>query len=122
MTTRRKIIGLATAALAAGALAGGVAYGVGGTDDDSPAEKRAELEFTRAHQDEATVTKARAEALALEERPGTVLESELEGEGGGLVWEVEIDAGGAVWEVTVDALDGRVLETESEGNEAEEKD
>lgn len=117
MTMRRRVAWLVAALAAAGLLAGGAAYAVGGFDDDSPAEEREEQAFTEAHEDEVAVTQARAEATALEAQPGTVLESELEREGGRFVWEVEIADGAAIHEVTVDAQDGIVVATEAEGGE-----
>jgi uncharacterized membrane protein YkoI len=118
---RRILTAIVTVAVA-GALAGGVAYAVGRSDDDSRAESRSERAFMEAHQDEAAVSQDEAEAAALDAQPGTVLESELEGEGGGLIWEVEIDDGTQIHEVTVDAQTGEVLGGESEGAEGSEED
>lgn len=115
---RRRIVTTLIVLAAAAALAGGVAYAVGRSDDDSPSESRSELAFMKAHVDEAAVSQDQAEAAALQAQPGTVLESELEGEGGGLIWEVEIDDGSSIHEVTVDAQTGEVLGGEAE--EAEE--
>jgi uncharacterized membrane protein YkoI len=119
---RRRILTAIVALAAAGALAGGVAYAVGRSDDDSPAESRSELAFTKAHQDEATVSQDEAEAAALEAQPGMVLESELEAGGNGLIWEVEIDDGTGIHEVTVDAQTGEILGGETEGAEGSEED
>ena len=118
----RRILTAVVAVAVAGALAGGVAYAVGRSDDDSPAESRSERAFMEAHQDEAAVSQDEAEAVALDAQPGTVLESELEGEGGGLIWEVEIDDGTQIHEVTVDAQTGEVLGGESEEAEGSEGD
>jgi uncharacterized membrane protein YkoI len=118
----RRILTAVVAVAVAGALAGGVAYAIGRSDDDSPAESRSERAFTVAHQDEAAVSQDEAEAAALQAQPGTVLESELEGEGGGLIWEVEIDDGTQIHEVTVGAQTGEVLGGESEGAERAEED
>ena len=117
MTRNRRLFGLVAVLLAAGAVAGGVAYAVGRSDDDSAAERRSERAFTEAHVDQAAVTQAQAEAAALDAHPGTVIESELENEGNGLVWEVEIDDGTTVREVAVDAKTGRVTGTDVEGSE-----
>jgi uncharacterized membrane protein YkoI len=119
---RRRIVIATVALAAAGALAGGVAYAMGRTDDDSPAESRSELAFTKAHQDQAAVSQDEAEAAALESQAGTVLESELEAGGDGLIWEVEIDDGTGIHEVTVDAQTGEVLGGEQEGAEGAEED
>ena len=49
------------------------------------------------------------------DRPGRVLEVELEQEDGRLVYELELlDAGGRVWEIYYDAVSGKLLETEAE--------
>lgn len=115
MTVRKRLVWLVAGVAAAGLLAGGVAYAVGGFDDDSPAEKREEQAFTEAHEDELAVARDRAESIAVKQRPGTVLESELEREGGRFVWEVELEAEGLIWEVTVDADTGSVISAEAEG-------
>jgi uncharacterized membrane protein YkoI len=101
--------------VATGALVGGVALAAGAFDDDSPAERRSESEFTQAHANEADVTRDQAEAAALRERGGTVVESNLEDEGHGMAWEVAIIDGSALWEIQVDAQTGEVLGVESEG-------
>jgi uncharacterized membrane protein YkoI len=118
---RRTLIAVAALAVA-GTLAGGVAYAIGSSDDDSPAEKRSERVFTEAHQDDAAVSQEGAESAALRSQPGTVLESELEAEGGSLIWEVEIDDGNQIHEVTVDARTGEVLGGEIEGADGAEED
>ena len=49
------------------------------------------------------------------DRPGRVLEVELEREDGRLVYELELlDAGGRVWELYYDAASGQLLESEAE--------
>lgn len=61
------------------------------------------------------VTVDRARQIALDARPGTVREIELEDEHGRTAWKVEVrDAAGARWEVYVDAVSGDVLRTERE--------
>ena len=117
---KRRIVTTLVVLAAVGALAGGVAFAVGRSDDDSPSESRSELAFMKAHVDEAAVTQDEAEAAALQAQPGTVLESELEDEGGGLIWEVEIDDGAGIHEVTVDAQTGEILGGEAEGAEGAE--
>ena len=48
------------------------------------------------------------------DRPGRILEVELERENGSLVYELELlDAHGRVWELYYDAVSGRLLETEA---------
>ncbi len=117
---RGRTVGVLTALAAVVALAGGVAFAVGRADDDTPAERQAERAFTAAHEDQAAVDRSEAEAAALEAHPGTVIESELESDGDGLIWEIEIDQGSAIREVTVDAQNGRVLGAEVEGTEGAE--
>ena len=118
----RRIVTAVVAVAVAGALAGGVAYAIGRSDDDSPAESKSERAFTEAHRDEVAVSRDEAEAAALQVRPGTVLESELEAEDGGLIWEVEIQGGNQIHDVTVDAQTGEVLGGETEGPEGAEGD
>lgn len=73
----------------------------------------------------ATVTLDQAEGIALNARPGTVTDKELEKEkgGSGLRYSFDIKAGdGKTYEVGVDAKTGAVLEngTESAADEAKE--
>lgn len=121
MALERRIASLVGALAAAGVLAGGAALAVGRSDDDSPAERRAERAFTEAHVHQAALSRDQAEAVALGVHPGTVVDSQLEAEGDGLAWEIEVDSGREIWEVTVDAQSGRVLGTESEGSEGEDE-
>ncbi|HSG05745.1 MAG TPA: PepSY domain-containing protein [Nitrospiria bacterium] len=59
---------------------------------------------------EAIIEKARAN------RPGRVLEAELETEHGRLLYELEfLDDQGVVWELEYDARTGELLEIEQEG-------
>ena len=49
------------------------------------------------------------------DRPGRVLEVELEHEDGRMVYELELlDADGRVWEIYYDAASGRLLKTDAE--------
>mgnify|MGYP001827751128 CR=1 FL=1 len=49
------------------------------------------------------------------DRPGRILEVELEREDGRLVYELELlDADGQVWELYYDAVSGQLLQTERE--------
>jgi len=70
-----------------------------------------------AFQSQAAITQAEAEAIALAEYPGAnVVATELENEGGILLYSVELDNGA---EVEVDANTGAVLPSEAEtGTEA----
>jgi uncharacterized membrane protein YkoI len=116
MATRRKVFWLLAAMLVLGAAAGGVAAAVG-SSDDSPSETREEQAFTQAHEGEVAVTRADAEAAAIASHPGTIVGTELERQGAGLVWNVEVDDGGRVIEVVVDARDGSVVAGESESGD-----
>jgi len=50
-----------------------------------------------------------------EQKPGRILEVELERKHGGYIYEFELlDAQGVVWEIEVDALTGRIVELEQE--------
>jgi uncharacterized membrane protein YkoI len=73
---------------------------------------------------QAKITLAQARTIALKARPGTIIDQELEKEGGGsgLRYAFDVKAGKATYEVGVDAATGKVLEnaTESAGKEAAE--
>jgi uncharacterized membrane protein YkoI len=114
---RRKLMIVAGGTVAAVALAGGAAVASGAFDDDSPGERRAEAAFTEAHAGDVGVTRAEAEAAALRERPGSVVESNLEDEGDGLAWEVAITDGSTLWEIQIDARTAQVLGVEREGQD-----
>jgi uncharacterized membrane protein YkoI len=114
---RRKLMIVAGGTVAALALAGGAAVASGAFDDDSPQERRAEAAFTEAHAGDVPVTEAEAKAAALRERPGSVVESNLEAEGDGLAWEVAVTDGSILWEIQVDARTAEVLGVETEGQD-----
>lgn len=63
----------------------------------------------------AKVTIEQARAIALKARPGTITDTELEREGGGLRYSFDIKADKTTFEVGVDAITGRVLENGPEG-------
>lgn len=65
----------------------------------------------------ARVSMARAQAIALKARAGTVTDRELEKEkgGSGLRYSFDIKAHGKTYEVGVDAATGRILENKAEG-------
>ena len=65
----------------------------------------------------AKITIDRARSIALEARPGTITDEELEKEkgGSGLRYSFVIKSGGALYEVGVDAETGKVLESAKEG-------
>lgn len=51
----------------------------------------------------------------LSQRPGRILEVELEGEDGRNVYEIELlDESGQVWELKLDAVTGEILDQEKE--------
>ena len=66
---------------------------------------------------DATVSIAKARAIALSAHPGQITDEELEREGGGtgLRYSFDIESGGVTREVGVDARTGRVLENAKEG-------
>lgn len=65
----------------------------------------------------AKVPMARAQAIALKARAGTVTDRELEREkgGSGLRYSFDIKAHGKTYEVGIDAANGRILENKAEG-------
>lgn len=69
----------------------------------------------------AKVTLAVARAKALEARPGTITDQELEKEkgGSGLRYSFDIKSHGKPFEVGVDAVTGQVLENSVEGPHAD---
>jgi uncharacterized protein YpmB len=74
-------------------------------------------------QEPPKVDRAAAEEAALSAVQGKVMETELEREGGGAIYEVEIAGNdGKLHEVAVSADDGKVLGQETEGDEGSEED
>ncbi|MBL6852424.1 MAG: PepSY domain-containing protein [Alphaproteobacteria bacterium] len=63
----------------------------------------------------AKITVDKARTIALNVRPGTITDTELEREGGGLRYSFDIKAGNKTYEVGVDAMTGKVLENTAEG-------
>jgi uncharacterized membrane protein YkoI len=88
------------------------------------AQRRAEAQFTKEHMDEADISQARAEEIAVNVRSGEVVQSHLEDdESGGLVWEVQVRNDEDLWEVGIDAQTGSVVrQGPEEGGEAEEEE
>lgn len=64
---------------------------------------------------QAQVQRAKAQAIALQARPGRITDTELEKEAGGLRWSFDIKSHGKTYEVGVDARTGTVLENKAEG-------
>jgi uncharacterized membrane protein YkoI len=66
---------------------------------------------------QAKITLAKARAIALATRPGTITDQELEKERGGtgLRYSFDITSNGKKFEVGVDAKTGKVLENSAEG-------
>jgi uncharacterized membrane protein YkoI len=62
-----------------------------------------------------------ARSIALKARPGKITDEELEKEGGGsgLRYSFDVKSGNATYEVGVDARDGKVLENDKEGPNAD---
>jgi uncharacterized membrane protein YkoI len=65
----------------------------------------------------AKITIDEARSIALNVRPGTITDQELENEGGGsgLRYSFDIKSGTGLYEVGVDAETGKVLENSKEG-------
>ncbi len=63
----------------------------------------------------AKISMAQATQIALKAHPGTITDSELEREGGGLRYSFDIKSSNVVYEVGVDATTGKVLENSKEG-------
>jgi uncharacterized membrane protein YkoI len=104
----------AASLLAVAALAGGAAAATQGD-----AGLKGHQLAVKAH-----VSLTQARAIALKARPGTIVDQELEKEGGGsgLRYSFDIKSSGKTYEVGVDAKTGKVLENgaESAASEAAE--
>ena len=86
--------GAALAAAAAISLGAGVAAAATTSRNTDPAsEQTTERLYTAAHSSEAAVGQARAEHLAQQARPGSIVESHLQTEGDGMRWEVKTNDG-----------------------------
>lgn len=112
MKINRWIALVAIALLVVGAL-GAVVYSVYAqgpiTDGDEASETQ---DNNPALQGQAGITREEAETIALTQYPGAkVLATELEKEGGRLLYSIELDNGA---EVEVDANDGTSLPAEAE--------
>ena len=108
MESRTKAVIGGAAALVVAAGIGTAAFAAGHVADP-PAERRNEQAYTAAHRGDAALSQARAERLARDVRPGTVVDSHLETEGQGLRWEVKTDDGTNVWEVQLDPSTGSIV-------------
>ncbi|MEO5886201.1 MAG: PepSY domain-containing protein [Anaerolineales bacterium] len=106
-----KWIALVSVALLVVAAMGAITYttfaqGFGGNDASESQDNSA------VSQDQAAITQEEAEAIALAQYPDAkVLATELENEGGTLLYSIELDNGA---EVEVDANTGTVLPAEAE--------
>jgi uncharacterized membrane protein YkoI len=82
------------------------------TDDEDEGDDDADAPVDPA---EATVSQADAEAAALAEVPGTIRDSHLEREDGGLEWDVDVDGeDGQRHDVQVDADTGAIVEHDTD--------
>ena len=110
-----KWIALAMIALLVVAALGAITYttfaqGTGGNDDGNEASES--QDNGAVLQDQAAITQEEAEAIALAQYPDAkVLATELENEGGTLLYSIELDNGA---EMEVDANTGTVLPAEAE--------
>ena len=96
--------------LAIGLTLGSVGLVVGSADrDDDHVEARRLVESGSIQPLEAILERVQTQ------RPGRILEVELEGEYGRNVYEIELlDDSGEVWELKLDAVTGEILEQEKE--------
>jgi len=98
--------------LAAGLAIGGVALlllATTGLADDDHIEARRLVETGSILPLESILDQVQAQ------RPGRILEVELEREDGGYIYEIELlDESGQVWELELDAVTGETLEQELE--------
>jgi uncharacterized membrane protein YkoI len=107
----KKWIGLALIGLLVVVAMGAITYTTfaQGTDGDDASESQ---DNGVALPDQAAITQEEAEAIALAQYPGTkVVATELENEGGTLLYSIELDNGA---EVELDANTGTVLPAEAE--------
>jgi len=104
-STRRVMLG-------AGLAAGGtflLLLATAGLADDDHREARRLMESGSILPLETILDRVQAQ------RPGRILEVDLEREGGGYVYEIELlDESGQVWELELDAVTGETLEQELE--------
>ena len=84
------------------------------TGNSSTTERDAEIAYTDAHRQAATVGPADAEKTATSTHRGTASDVHLETEDKGLVWEVKVDDGSTVWEVQISAATGKVVSDQTE--------
>jgi uncharacterized membrane protein YkoI len=84
------------------------------TGSSSTTERDAEIAFTDAHRQDATISQADAEKAATDVHKGTTSDVHLETEDKGLVWEVKVDDGSRVWEVQISATAGKVVSDQPE--------
>ncbi len=112
MKINRWIALVAIALLVVGAL-GAVVYSVYAQGPTADGEEASESEDNNpALQDQTGITREEAESIALAQYPGaSVLATELEKEGGRLLYSIELDNGA---EVEMDANDGTILPAEAE--------
>ena len=68
-------------------------------------------------QAKAKLTSDEAQAIALKEVPGTVIESELEDEDGVVVYGFEIQSTNGVQDVKIDAATGKVVKVEADNED-----
>lgn len=113
--TSKYVIGIAAAAAISLGAAGVAAAATTSKNTDPASEQTAERHYTAAHSRNAAVGQARAERLAQQARPGSIVESHLQTEGDGLRWEVKTNDGRHLWEVQLDPTTGAVV-----GNQADE--
>ena len=92
-----------------------------GTSLTAIAQKASDMNQQRANSSElisqAKLDLDEAMTIALADVPGRVIEAELEKENDDLVWEIEIvDNQNQVFELEIDAMDGEILDKESDND------
>jgi len=103
---RLAITSFAVLAVGAGASA---TYAAASGSHDPEAETASEQAYTDAHRQDAAVTQAAAEAVALGRHPGTAFDAHLQTEQSVMTWEVKIDDGRQVHEVQIDPRSGEIV-------------
>lgn len=91
-------------------------------DDDDDDDEPTPAEQAKLAK-KAKITKEQAQAIALKEVPGEIIESEIEKENGILVWGFDIRRDdGKIWDVEIDAKTGKVLKSEEDTEDEDENE
>ncbi len=71
--------------------------------------------------EEAKISEAEAEKIALEEVSGDVIEKEVEKEDGKIIYEFDIETDTGEKEVEIDGMSGDVIQVEEDGEDDDEE-